>query len=58
MEGKFLTSDIRQVWEGSNRLTGRPQKKDDNCVSESCINDLNIFYGRFDTVEGKTGCDD
>lgn len=44
---------------GIKHIMGRSNKKDDHFVSKSqtSINDLNNFYGRFDNVDGKTECD-
>ncbi len=60
IEGNFFTGNVRQAWEGLNTLMGRSNKKDNSSVRncQTFINDLNIFYCRFDTVEGKTECDE
>lgn len=58
VENSFCTGNPRQAWEGLNKMMGRrPKILEDSAMDVSFANDLNQFYGRFDTSDSKNKSD-
>lgn len=60
IEGKFFSGNIKQAWEGLNTLMGKSCKNGDSTVvcSQSLVDEMNMFFCRFDVVDDKAECDD
>ena len=57
VEQQFCTNNPKQAWEGLNRMMGRERKEPvDNFMDLPFLNDLNSFYGRFDSPGNKAKC--
>lgn len=63
VEQRFCTGNAKQAWEGLNSIMGREGKKQSVNVADcgKFVNDLNIFYGRYDVrdpkITGSITCD-
>lgn len=58
VEQRFCTVNAKQVWEGLNTMMGRERKKQSVNMADcgEFVNDLNIYYGRYDARDPRTGC--
>lgn len=58
IEQRFCTGNAKTAWEGLNVMMGRDRKKQSVNIADynRFVNDLNIFYGRFDVRDPKVGC--
>ena len=57
VEQQYFSGNAKKAWEGLNNMMGRETKKKRTPLSHpspSFANDLNIFFGRFDTTDFST----
>lgn len=59
IESKFFKGNVKQAWEGLNVMMGRKGKKTNPTQfhNASFADELNVFFGRFDTGECSTEVD-